>query len=533
MTSNKVYFEKITLTPEEERKYANAYIAVANILVSRNETPSHEQIRDYTAAFLEFGFIPENQEQLENYLLELQKREPEKFYKFTETAFKIDKASYKLVGGKGEKEDVPEKFEISLVEETPKKKIPKWLAYLGIGAILTPTLFTAGAIIYAKTGKHDKEINKLRENVEKIPVIGQIATSYFQLIGLGDKDNDDILDINDKWPELHNFPAQKYAKEKGLSEELIKKYISNFDKDLNGETFDIPKEGKPILTWYAKKIIDLLASLPKEEQEKFAKKYLYDMPHNPEIHFRDIDDDGLSDLVEIKLGLDPFNKDTDGDGIWDFNELIVYPHYLDPKNPNDVKEFLKKIPNVYAQDPRKVKKELSKKLNCGVDIGDINKYIEIWKNDPVIRYYADKVEIKKVENEYILKQNNFSEMYILLVDRKKLMPYFKKLYNSFEEYVKEREKHKHVNWPSYYLTTAKRMGVCSDFSLVAAILLHLNGYPVKIMYIPEHAWVEIKMNGKIYIVDARIWGDIVPIEEYNYYKNNQARCIWKNHKVDW
>lgn len=114
---------------------------------------------------------------------------------------------------------------------------------------------------------------------------------------------------------LHNFPAQKYAKEKGLSEELIKKYISNFDKDLNGETFDIPKEGKPILTWYAKKIIDLLASLPKEEQEKFAKKYLYDMPHNPEIHFRDIDDDGLSDLVEIKLGLDPFNKDTDRDGI--------------------------------------------------------------------------------------------------------------------------------------------------------------------------------------------------------------------------
>ena len=56
--------------------------------------------------------------------------------------------------------------EDSLPYEKPVKRIPKWLAYLGIASIAAGTIFTTGLIAYAKLG-NDKKINEFRENVKK------------------------------------------------------------------------------------------------------------------------------------------------------------------------------------------------------------------------------------------------------------------------------------------------------------------------------------------------------------------------------
>lgn len=46
----------------------------------------------------------------------------------------------------------------------------------------------------------------------------------------------------------------------------------------------------------------------------------------------DSDHDGLSDAEERVLGTDPFNPDTDGDGLTDYDEVKVFG--TDPKNPD-------------------------------------------------------------------------------------------------------------------------------------------------------------------------------------------------------
>ena len=46
----------------------------------------------------------------------------------------------------------------------------------------------------------------------------------------------------------------------------------------------------------------------------------------------DFDEDGLSNMEEFNAGTDPWNKDTDGDGLTDGAELKVY--FTDPLNPD-------------------------------------------------------------------------------------------------------------------------------------------------------------------------------------------------------
>lgn len=42
----------------------------------------------------------------------------------------------------------------------------------------------------------------------------------------------------------------------------------------------------------------------------------------------DSDNDGLTDVEEAKLGTDPHNPDTDGDGLYDGDEVNIY--HTDP-----------------------------------------------------------------------------------------------------------------------------------------------------------------------------------------------------------
>ena len=143
---------------------------------------------------------------------------------------------------------IREKIEKELGEfyriEYPVSKKTK-LAACGCAALLLGG--ASGLFAYAKTG-HDKEINQLRKGAEKVPGIKSIVPPLLKFLGMGDKDGDGVLDCNDKWPEIYNYPAQRYAREKGLPEHIVEKLAP-----LNIH------EGKPKLTKDAKEFIDNLA----------------------------------------------------------------------------------------------------------------------------------------------------------------------------------------------------------------------------------------------------------------------------------
>src|SRR4029077_9561668 len=47
-------------------------------------------------------------------------------------------------------------------------------------------------------------------------------------------------------------------------------------------------------------------------------------PNDPAMPFEDPDHDGLTNLQEFQNGTDPHNPDTDGDGLTDGQEVLVY-----------------------------------------------------------------------------------------------------------------------------------------------------------------------------------------------------------------
>src|SRR5258708_37296176 len=47
-------------------------------------------------------------------------------------------------------------------------------------------------------------------------------------------------------------------------------------------------------------------------------------PNDPAMPFEDPDHDGLTNLQEFQLGTDPNNPDTDGDGLTDGQEVLMY-----------------------------------------------------------------------------------------------------------------------------------------------------------------------------------------------------------------
>ncbi|MDZ4199618.1 MAG: outer membrane beta-barrel protein, partial [Kiritimatiellia bacterium] len=65
----------------------------------------------------------------------------------------------------------------------------------------------------------------------------------------------------------------------------------------------------------------------------------------------DSDGDGLSDEFERSIGTDPFNPDTDGDGLTDFEEVRIYK--TDPLNPDTDYDGLRDGAevHVYGTDP--------------------------------------------------------------------------------------------------------------------------------------------------------------------------------------
>ncbi len=239
-------FEKVELTPEEMVKYAQAYVAVGSTLIGEGKRPSHEEVRDYTAAFLEFGKIPQSREELEKTLLDILDKNPEEFYKFVDTAFKIDYASYKLAGGVGDIEKTPEKFEIPLPPPEPVEKKGKWKAILA-GATLLGGL---GAVVYIVDNFFTKgQSPQHYEELDKVPQDGYVKTNF---------SNNSSSQEKIEFTEI-----EKYGLEKNIPLNVSRKIEANLDYNASKELIDeLSKltEKKyvdiDINNSYAKKIID-------------------------------------------------------------------------------------------------------------------------------------------------------------------------------------------------------------------------------------------------------------------------------------
>jgi hypothetical protein len=108
---------------------------------------------------------------------------------------------------------------------------------------------------------------------------------------------------------------------------------------------------------------------------------------------KDTDGDWVADEVEEKLGTNPLNLDTDGDGMDDFNEIYVYPHILDLLNPSDAQDFLGNIPEIKAEGYTPftggTDAEILISDENGHCIGFCNKYLDVPKRDPLVQWYAE------------------------------------------------------------------------------------------------------------------------------------------------
>ncbi len=60
--------------------------------------------------------------------------------------------------------------------------------------------------------------------------------------------------------------------------------------------------------------------------------------NNPDFTYFDYDNDGIKDERELWFSSDPGNPDTDGDGLTDYEEILIY--HLDPTNPDTDRDGL-------------------------------------------------------------------------------------------------------------------------------------------------------------------------------------------------
>ncbi|MBU1941605.1 MAG: thrombospondin type 3 repeat-containing protein [Candidatus Thermoplasmatota archaeon] len=224
-------------------------------------------------------------------------------------------------------------------------------------------------------------------------------------------------------------------------------------------------------------------------------------PHNI-----DTDGDYIRDDLEVKVyHSDPLKIDSDGGGMDDFNETFTYPHYgMDPNNPEDDAEFIKKLPNVIARR--------WEDSDGGVGIFTTKKYIDISTRDPLINYLAKTAEIRWEGDKGTLFVNG------------------EKIHGggNVSEHLPKQ--------PSYFFTHERR-GICGDVNRAARSILESMGYDsisvvVKIDHgngqEVGHIVPETVINGKPYLVN---YNNIIP--RGNFYEENGWRIISPDYDPNW
>lgn len=226
-------------------------------------------------------------------------------------------------------------------------------------------------------------------------------------------------------------------------------------------------------------------------------------------HSLDTDGDMIMDNVEIfEIHSDPTKYDTHGDGISDFVKYVIYPDYIKPEesDPAYWHFFKKQMPDVKARPFYKQLRTLAcikqGPTSCPVAMNDnaalLERVKEISMQDPLLQYYANKVDMILPDNEMPGK---------FLLDGESI------LRNKEESSQGDLT---HIPCPSYFLSTANRNGTVKDALVTSGILLKMNGYnsTLKINTEPiegcRHCcipsenqityWLEFDANKKTYVM---------------------------------
>ena len=211
---------------------------------------------------------------------------------------------------------------------------------------------------------------------------------------------------------------------------------------------------------------------------------------------RDTDGDGLYDFYEDLVGTDKFNADTDGDGLSDGEEVLKYGS--NPKSSDSDSDGLNDSYEVRVINTNPVMNwregfdvEALKSGLCGVMLSPVKHLSLPLKGNTtsdtawnVLKWVDENIE-----------------------------------YNHTKALISETELQSPVE------TVNKGDGICSDYALLtASLLLNLDIKPVYVLKIKRyrdnesvgHAAVAVKMNGDYFILDQHL--PVMHIASY-YYKN--------------
>ncbi len=292
-------------------------------------------------------------------------------------------------------------------------------------------------------------------------------------------------------------PVVKYAREKNLPPEIIKK-LKLIDNKNGLYTIEL-------------EVVDELVDLGEYRNTPQAESAFDSMIEDGEITYEEWQ--GFLDLdrdwVRNSLDPNPIKVDADGGGLDDFNEIYTYD--LNPNNPEDDKELIAKVPDV---------EPLPVDAMDGGTYPHKGKRPEISMRDPLVRWYAEHSHIEWETSPEGYRQGRLH-------------------IEGSPGYVQSSES----NLPAYQL----KYGIvrsCNPSSIVHTSLLRAMGYKTLTVSgkVPDtdspsgwegHGWTEAYIDGKAYVADfLRIipreivydeWGWVISDDTgYNpdWYKDN-------------
>lgn len=166
-----------------------------------------------------------------------------------------------------------------------------------------------------------------------------------------------LEDEKEKKKEFEEKAKVISEKLKRAVEARDKEEVTRLEQDLPGEVEKLAKPVEEALE--AKESIKEFKTRTQQELEKIIEKIKEVSQEKQEIvkkrqglEIKDSDGDGLPDFEELRIGTDPLNSDTDNDG---FTDAIEFASGFDPLNVSPADK-------IQYQDPRKVEIKPSSQL---------------------------------------------------------------------------------------------------------------------------------------------------------------------------
>jgi hypothetical protein len=227
------------------------------------------------------------------------------------------------------------------------------------------------------------------------------------------------------------------------------------------------------------------------------------------ISIRDLDGDYITNEIEFEENTDPFNAYTSGTTLDDFNALYTYG--VHPRDQEAVTEILESIPNV--KDKVRIWTiswgefwYVNSTMSDGGTPLSQEKGLEISARDPLIRYYAERAEIRWTERKNMTHANTGLSMCT------RMGPVFVDGEPLHVKYGGNELTESGVSYNSYQASlyfVYGRMSTCGPSSIANAALFRAMGLDAINVEgdIPDnnptgtasHGWSEVVIDGEVYV----------------------------------